>query len=102
MRILVVAAHPDDEILGPGGTIIRHVAAGDDVTVYIACAGTNIRYEAPQAAELYDTARRVGGLLGTVVRLGELPDQALDTLPLTRVVSALGGEIAAADPDLVY
>jgi LmbE family N-acetylglucosaminyl deacetylase len=102
MRILVVAAHPDDEILGPGGTILRHVAAGDDVTVYIACAGTNIRYEAPQAADLYNTARRVGGLLGAVVRLGELPDQGLDTLPLTRVISALDAEIVAADPDLMY
>jgi LmbE family N-acetylglucosaminyl deacetylase len=102
MKVLVVAAHPDDEVLGPGGTIIRHVLAGDVVTVYIACAGTNIRYDASQAAHLYDTARRVGGLLGTVVHLGELPDQGLDTLPLTRVISALDGEIAAADPDLVY
>ncbi len=102
MRVLVVAAHPDDEVLGPGGTVLRHVLAGDEVTVYIACAGTNIRYEAPQAADLYDTARRVGSLLGTAVRLGELPDQGLDTLPLTRVISVLEGEIRAADPDLVY
>jgi LmbE family N-acetylglucosaminyl deacetylase len=102
MRVLVVAAHPDDEVLGLGGTIIRHVAADDEVEVFIACAGTNLRYEASQAAALYDTARRVGRLLGTVVRLGDLPDQALDTLPLIRVIAAVEAEISAANPDLVY
>ena len=34
-RVLVAAGHPDDEWLGVGGTILRHVAAGDAVTVYI-------------------------------------------------------------------
>jgi LmbE family N-acetylglucosaminyl deacetylase len=37
MRVLVVAAHPDDELLGVGGTLLRHVAQGDEVEVMIAC-----------------------------------------------------------------
>ena len=40
MTILVVAAHPDDEVLGCGGTIERHAAAGDDV--HIATLGEGI------------------------------------------------------------
>jgi LmbE family N-acetylglucosaminyl deacetylase len=37
VRVLVVVAHPDDELLGVGGTILRHIAAGDEVHVHIDC-----------------------------------------------------------------
>lgn len=36
-RVLIVAAHPDDELLGVGGTLLRHVAEGDEVHVHIEC-----------------------------------------------------------------
>ncbi|TBR24173.1 PIG-L family deacetylase [bacterium] len=36
MRVLVLAAHMDDETLGVGGTIAKHAAAGDDVHIFIA------------------------------------------------------------------
>ncbi len=38
-RILVIAPHPDDEILGCGGTMIKHIKAGDDVFVCIVTKG---------------------------------------------------------------
>lgn len=36
-RVLVIAAHPDDELLGVGGTILRHKQAGDEVSVVLMC-----------------------------------------------------------------
>lgn len=40
MRVLVIGAHPDDEVLGCGGAIIKHVEAGDVVTVMIITEAT--------------------------------------------------------------
>jgi N-acetylglucosamine malate deacetylase 1 len=101
MKVLVIAAHPDDEVLGPGGTILRHVAAGDEVAIHIACAGTNLRYDETQAAGLLETSRAVAACLGATISFGDLPDQNLDTLTLPDVERGLGEVIARESPELL-
>ncbi len=39
MKVLVIAAHPDDEVLGCGGTIARHATMGDDVHLLLVADG---------------------------------------------------------------
>lgn len=47
MRVLVVAAHPDDEVLGCGGTIAWHADQGHEVLIYIMAEGATSRFAAP-------------------------------------------------------
>lgn len=47
-RILIVAAHPDDEVLGCGGTIAKYRKNGDDVRVVFLAEGITSRYRADE------------------------------------------------------
>ncbi|MGE0432703.1 MAG: PIG-L deacetylase family protein [Planctomycetota bacterium] len=112
MNVLVVAAHPDDEVLGCGGTMARHARAGDRVTVLILGEGATSRHATREATDatvlqnLADDARRANGLLGvdpaSGVRFGGLPDNRFDTLALLDVVKLVESTIADAQPAIVY
>lgn len=43
--MLVIAAHPDDELLGCGGTVAKHATEGDEVRTIIMCEGESLRYK---------------------------------------------------------
>lgn len=101
-NILVVAAHPDDEILGCGGTVALHARKGDTVTSVIACEGHSVRYEG-QDINLEDCARQAGKVLGVEdVRFLDFPDQKLDTLTLTKIITPLEKIVREVQPSLIY
>ena len=103
MNVLVVSAHPDDEILGLGGTVRRHVLAGDHVRSWIACEGISMRYDEEHRARLHrnmDAAAKVMGIAELVC--GDLPDQKLDTLPLVEVIAKVEAQIEEFRPESVY
>lgn len=105
-NILIIAAHADDEALGCGGTIARHVDAGDRVSVLFLTDGVGSRQEANQAG----AQRRRNAMEQALAILGvsehrclDFPDNALDTVPVLEVVRALDDFVAAtACPDVVY
>jgi LmbE family N-acetylglucosaminyl deacetylase len=103
VRVLVVSAHPDDEILGVGGTIAAHVARGDWVKVAVLCEGVSMRYAAERHAEVQEQSRRAAAILGVadIVHCG-LPDQRLDTLPLSDVVREVERLVEEFRPEIVY
>lgn len=106
MKILVVAAHPDDEILGIGGTIARHAEAGDSVEMLILATGSTSRddHQGDEAlAELQDHARRAAATLGALPpRFGGLPDNKMDSLALLDVIKVVEAVVAEVQPDVIY
>ncbi|HET7745399.1 MAG TPA: PIG-L deacetylase family protein [Gaiellaceae bacterium] len=104
-RVLVVAAHPDDEVLGMGGTIAVHADRGDRVRILVVTDGSSSQY--PGDAET--RSQKEGEALAAAAELGvddyvhlDLPDMRLDTLAhvdVNRVVEEHVRDLAA---ELVY
>lgn len=100
MRILTVAAHPDDETLGAGGTIAWHVNNGDRVWVCILADGASSRHgRVAQQAECAERACRTLGV-ERLVMVG-LPDQRLDTLSMLDLITPVEQCIEQLAPDVV-
>ena len=103
--VLIIAAHTDDEALGCGGTIARHVAAGDAVHAVFMADGISSRSGATPAdmEQRMAAARQAHEILGLqrVEYLG-LPDNRMDSLPLLDVVQALEVVIQALSPQVIY
>lgn len=101
-RVLVIAAHPDDELLGCGGTLARHALAGDDVRALILCEGESLRYGAGQAGQASATQRAAQVLGLTESRCVGFPDQRLETFPLTEIIRPIEDMVKAFQPRTVY
>lgn len=100
--MLVAAAHPDDELLGCGGTLALHTRSGDHVTVVIVCEGESLRYGRGMQnmdAQTISACRKLGV---SDIRLLGLADQRLDTMTLTEIIVPLEQIIRETRPHLVY
>lgn len=106
MNVLVIAAHPDDEVLGCGGTIARHVANGDTVHILIAAEGATSRPGDDFSEELKNlttAAHKAAEALGAgEPKLLALPDNKLDTLALLDIVQRIEQAVAIFEPDTIY
>jgi N-acetylglucosamine malate deacetylase 1 len=104
-NVLVVAAHTDDEALGCGGTIARHVAEGDTVYAVFLADGVTSRPDA-DAAQLEhrnSAAAKAHESLGIkkAYMLG-FPDNRMDGIPLLDIVQRLEEVLEKVRPEIVY
>jgi N-acetylglucosamine malate deacetylase 1 len=104
-RVLVVAAHPDDEVLGMGGTIALHTSRGDEVRVLVVTDGSSTQYPGDDAlrTQKEQEALRAAAELGVTdyVHLDH-PDMRLDTLAHVDVNRIVEEHVREHTPAVVY
>lgn len=104
-KILVVAAHMDDEIIGIGGTILKHIRADDQVNVCYMTDSSTFQYPGNKSKlnRKYEQARRIQEKLGIAnLFFLNFPDMKLDTIPIGVMSSKLSEIINKIDPGIVY
>lgn len=105
-KVLIVAAHPDDEILGCGGTMARHVQEGDNVDILYISDGVTARnreHTSEEIAERNAAAHAAAKIVGAnAPTFGTFQDQRLDTSPLIEIVRLIEGTISRVRPNIIY
>lgn len=101
--VLVIAAHPDDEVLGCGGTIARHSHNGDSVNVLFVADGETSRNGASPDLRRHEPAIRASKTLGAgPPTFLDLPDQRLDSVSLLDIIQKIEPIIASLQPTVIY
>lgn len=109
MNVLVLAAHPDDEVLGCGGTISRLASEGHRVTVAILGQGASSRHTAdsPEVEADIQALKEQSRLAAQLMRVAEvlhfgLPDNRFDSVDLLDIVKTLEEVDRKVQSDVVY
>ena len=92
-KVLVVAAHPDDEVLGCGGTIAKLTHDGVPVRVLLLCKSGRGGFE---------NAFKAAKILGVRVLFEDFPGNKFDTVPLLSIVNAISVVADEFEPSIVF
>lgn len=102
-KVLVIAPHPDDEILGCGGTIARLTRAGAEVVVAIVTRGMAPQFSDEFVAAIRAEAKASHDLVGiSETRYLDLPAAALETVPATKLNGTLAKLVQDVRPDTIF
>lgn len=103
MKILVIAPHPDDEVLGCGGTIAKHVADGSEVYVAIVTKGCEPIFPSEQVEQVRTECKKADEYLGVKETIFmDFPASMLENVPRYEFNGAFIRLIQEIKPDTVY
>lgn len=102
--VLAVVAHPDDEVLGIAGTLIRHVNLADEVHILILADGESSRPGGEARREYrLNQAQSAANIIGAAsVTCHSLPDNELDTLSRLQLAKIVESKIAEISATIIY
>ena len=102
-NILCIVAHPDDEALGVGGTLIKHVNQGDNVNIVIMSLGEDSKSNIKKNKFRKNNATEWSNLVGCKLHsLLKLPDQQFDIIPKLEIIKKIEIILNKIKPSIVY
>ena len=105
-KVLVFAAHPDDELIGLGGALIKHIAQGDDVSVVLFTTGVTSRGVKDSHNKIIKL-RKNSLALSKFIKFKRMffldfNDQKLDDYPLLQIIKKVESIKKIIKPDIIY
>ena len=104
VKILAVVAHPDDEVIGLGGTLIKHISVGDEVRVLFLADGKSSRdsFSENDLEISKKENKMVSSFIGYSYKRFDLRDNQLDKYPLLKIVTLIENEVDKSRPNVIY
>lgn len=103
MRVLCLAAHPDDEVLGAGGTLLKHRAAGDETRLLVATVAYPPIWPAETVRQKREECLRAAEILRlSDVAFLEFRTMHLNALPAITLNGAVEDAVRGFDPHVLY
>ena len=103
-KIVIISAHPDDEVLGAGGTILKHAAAGDEIFWLITTnISTDQGFEERKVEERQEEIRKVENALGIKKTfLLNYPTMNLSSRDIIDMVPKISKIFTEVEPEIIY
>lgn len=107
-KILVIVAHPDDEVLGMGGTIAKLTSLGKEIHLLIITDGSSHQYKNCKDLDVIIENKKIEtknacDILGIKsITYAGFPDMKLDTCPHSDINAAIEKAILEIEPDTIF
>jgi LmbE family N-acetylglucosaminyl deacetylase len=103
MNVLVIAAHPDDEVLGPGGALVKHKIKGDNIYSCMLCEHVTVRKNKPEHEEFLKQVHGAANIIGIKDTLFfDFPNIKMNIIPMLDLVQSIEKSIIKFKPEIIY